>query len=68
MTKKVKQAASKTMRENSEEALNEFRHCPNVMFRLVKGLRIYCKEVDGERCVRGTDKGCVSVRKKEVKS
>ena len=46
---------SKAMREKAEEALTELQKCPNGMFRLVKGLKTDSKEVEGERCMRGSD-------------
>ena len=45
------------------------------MFRVVRGLKIYSEEDEGEICIKGSDgklcfsekeRGCVSVRKKEV--
>ena len=48
-------AVSKTMREKAEEALTESNNCPNGMFRLAKGLKTDSKEVDGGRCMRGSD-------------
>ena len=61
MKKKAYEAASKIMREKSEEALTELQNCPNGMFRLVKGLKTDCKEVEGGRCTRGSDeKMCFS--------
>ena len=47
-------AATKAMREMAEEALTELQNCPNGMFRLVKGLKTDSKDVEGERCMRGS--------------
>ena len=55
MKNKAKNTASKAMREKAEEALNEFKKCPNGMFRLVKGLKTDSKEIVGGRCTRGSD-------------
>ena len=38
---------SNAMSWKAEEVFAEFKNCPNGMFRLVRGLRIYHKEVDG---------------------
>ena len=43
------------MREKAEEALTGLQDCPNGMFRLVKGLRTYSNDVEGGRCMRGSD-------------
>ena len=59
MKNKAKKAASKAMREKAEEALTELQNYPNGMFRLVKGLKTDSKEVEGGRCVRGSDGGCM---------
>ena len=48
--------------------LTEFKNCPNGMFRLVKGLNTDSREVEGGRCMKGSDRNFVSARKKEVKS
>ena len=51
-----------TKRENeteidfAEEALTELKMCPNGAFRLVKGLKIDSKEIEGGRCMRGSDR------------
>ena len=39
----------------AEEALTDLRHCENGMLGLIKGLRIDSKEVEGGRCVRGSN-------------
>ena len=58
-------AVSEAMREKVEEALTELQNCPNWMFRLVKGLRIDSKEVEGGRCMRGSDgKLCFSEKER----
>ena len=49
----IKQA-SIAMREKAEEVLTDLQHCPNWMFRLVKGLKTDSKEVEGGRCMRGS--------------
>ena len=39
--------------------------CPNGMFRLVKGLKTDSKEVEGGRCMRGSDgKQCFSEKER----
>ena len=53
-------------------------NCPNGMFRLVKGLKTDSKEVEGGRCIRGSNgimelewngnNGSVTVRRKDIKS
>ena len=48
-------AASKAMREKVEEALTGLQDCPSGMFRLVKGLKTDSKEVEGGRCMRGSN-------------
>ena len=48
---KAKKAASKALREKADEAHTELKGCPNVMFRLVQGLKTDSKEVGG-RCER----------------
>ena len=35
------------MREKADEALTELQHCPNGVFRLVKGLKTDSKEFEG---------------------
>ena len=41
------------------------KNCLYWMFRLAKGLSIDSKEVEGGRCLRGSDGNCVSVRRKD---
>ena len=55
MKNKANKAVSKAMREKAEEALTELTNCPNVMIRLVKVPKTDSKEVEGGRCVRGSD-------------
>ena len=43
------------MRERAEEALAELHDCPNGIFKLVKGLRVKSKDVEGGRCMKGSD-------------
>ena len=53
------------MREKTELALTELQNCPYGMFMLVKGLKSDRKEVEGGRCVRGSDgKLCFSEKEK----
>ena len=47
MKNKARKAASKAMREKVENELTELQGCPYGMFRLVKGLKIDSKEVEG---------------------
>ena len=39
----------------AEEVLTELENCLNGMFRLVKGLKTDSEEVEGGRCMRGSD-------------
>ena len=55
MKNKVKKAVSKTMREKAEDALTVLQNYQNGMHRLVKGLNTDSKEVEGGRCMRGSD-------------
>ena len=55
MEDKAQRAASKAIREKAEEALTKLKNYPNWMFRLVRGLMTDCKEVEGGRCMRGSD-------------
>ena len=65
MKNKTNKAVSKEMREKAEEALTELQYCPYGMFRLVKGLKTDSKEVEGERCMRGSDgKLCFHVKER----
>ena len=43
------------MREKAVEVLAELQYCPNGMFWLVEGLKTDSKEVEGGRCMRGSD-------------
>ena len=43
------------MTEKAEEALTGFQNCPNWILRLVKGLKTDSKEVEGGRCMKGSD-------------
>ena len=43
------------MREKAEEAPNELQNCPYGMLRQVKGLKTDSKEVEGGRCMTGSD-------------
>ena len=52
---KAKKAVSKAMREKAEVELTELQYCPYGMFILVKGLKTDNKEVEGGRCMRGSD-------------
>ena len=53
------------MREKADEALTEIQNWPNGMFRLAKGLKTDSKDVDGGRCMRGSDgKLCFCVRER----
>ena len=46
MKNKANKAVSNAMREKAEEVLAELQNSPNRMFRLVKGLKTYSKEVE----------------------
>ena len=44
--------------------INGAQYFPNGMFRLVRGLKIYRKKVEGGKCMRGSDeKLCFSEKK-----
>ena len=65
MKNKAKKAVSKAMTEKAEEALTELQNCPYWMLRLVKGLETDSKEVEGGRCMRGSDgKLCFSEKER----
>ena len=66
MTNEARKAVSKAMREKCEEVLSELKKCPNEMFRLVNVLRTDIKEVEGGRCMRGSDEELCFSRRKEV--
>ena len=62
---RARKAVSKAVREKAEEVLSELQNCPNWMFGLVKGLKIDSKEVDGGRCMRGSnEKLCFSEKER----
>ena len=44
------------MGEKTEQVLMELEHCPCGMISLVKGLKTGSEEVDGGRCMRGSDR------------
>ena len=52
------------MREKVGDALIKLKNCPNRMCTLVGGLKIYGKEVEEGRCMRGSD-GKLCFREKE---
>ena len=61
MKGEAKNAVSKSMEEKAGDMLTELQNCPYMMFWLVKGLKTYSKEVEGGRCIRGSDgKMCFS--------
>ena len=65
MKNKAKKAVSKPMREKVENELTELQSCPYGMLSLVKGLKIDSKEVEGERCMRGSDgKQCLGEKER----
>ena len=55
MKNKTRKAVSIAMREKAEEVLTELKNCQNWMLGLVKGLKTDSKEVEGRRCMRGSD-------------
>ena len=55
MKNEAEKAVSRAMREKAEEALTELQNCQYWMPRLVKGLKTDSKEVEGGRCIRGSD-------------
>ena len=65
MKNKANKVVSKAMREKADEALTELQNCPYGMFRPVKGLKTDSKEVEGGRCMRGSDeKLCFSEKER----
>ena len=50
-----KKAVTKAMREKAEEAFTELQNCTNGMLRLAKGLKTDSNEIEGGRCMRGSD-------------
>ena len=65
MQNKAKKIVSKVMREKVEEALTELINCQNGMFRLVKLLKTDSKDVEGGRCMRGSDGKLGFIEKEE---
>ena len=47
----ARKAVSKSMREKVEVVLTELKYCPNGMLRILKGLMVDSKEVEGARCM-----------------
>ena len=67
MKNKADKAVLKAMRETAEEALSELQNCQNLMLRQVKGLKTDSKEVEGRRCMRGSDgKLCFSEKERRI--
>ena len=65
MKNKANKAVSRAMREKDELVHTELQDCPNWMFMLVKGLKTDSKEVEGGRCMRGSDgKLCFSEKER----
>ena len=65
MKNKANKAVSKAMREKAEEALTELQNSQNGMLMLVRGLKTDSKEVEGGRCMRGSDgKLCFSEKER----
>ena len=62
---KVRKTVSRATREKAEEVLIELKNCLNGMFKLVNGLKTDSKEVEGGRCMRGSDgKLCFSEKER----
>ena len=55
MKNKVKKAVSKGTIEKAEDGCNQLKICPNVIVRRVRALQVDSKEVEGGRCMRGSD-------------
>ena len=67
MKNKAKKALSIAMREGGRGAYRINKKCPNGMFSLVKGMKTDSKEVEGGRCMRGSDrKLCFSEKKRGI--
>ena len=48
-----------------KRSTNDLKNCPNGMFRLVKGLKMVSKEVEGGRCMSASDgKLCFSEKER----
>ena len=53
------------MREMADVVFTELPICPNWVFRLVNGLKTDSKEIEGKRCMRGSDgKLCFSEKER----
>ena len=62
---KASKAVSKTLKEKAERVFTELKNCPNGMCRLVKGLKTDSKDIEGGRCMRGSDgKFCFSEKER----
>ena len=55
MKNETKKSVSKAMKEKAEEALAELKNYVIGMFRPLKKLKTNGKEVEGGRCMRGSD-------------
>ena len=55
MKNEPRKAVSKAIREKAKEVLTELKNCPIRMFRLVRELKTDSKDVEGGRCMRGSD-------------
>ena len=55
MRSKTIKVVSIVMRYKVKERPTVWKNCPNGMFMLVKGLKTNSKEVEGGRCMRGSD-------------
>ena len=55
MKNRVKKVVAKAMKEAAEQELRELSEHPNKVFKLVKSMKKNGKDVEGGRCMRGSD-------------
>ena len=51
----AKKVVTKAMKEAAEQELRELNEHPNKVFKLVKSMKKDRKDVEGGRCMRGSD-------------
>ena len=55
MNNRVKKVVAKTMKEAAEQELRELSQHPNKVFKLVKSMKKAGNDVEGGKCMRGSD-------------
>ena len=55
MKNRAKKVVTKAMKEAAEQELRELSEHPNKVFKLVKSMKKDGKDVEGGRCMRGSD-------------